>query len=163
MRIHMQIDLANKALDQQAGGGEVIQVQQNYLTERLLSTEKATTIYLIRHGETILTPFKKFSGDGPLKSRTNSTLVWSKLNKVAAAIAKLNPEVIIASPLKRTTVKRQKRNINALQGLPVVFEESWIECSFGIWDGLSIDEVKEKHPADYQSWISSTGFAPPAR
>ena len=41
--------LANKALDQQAGGGEVIQVQQNYLTERLLSTEKATTILSLIH------------------------------------------------------------------------------------------------------------------
>jgi len=48
--------LANKALDQQAGGGAVVQIQQNYLTERLLSTEKSTTIYLIRHGETALTP-----------------------------------------------------------------------------------------------------------
>ena len=26
---------------------------------------------------------------------------------------------------------------------------------------MSIDEVKEKYPADYQSWLSSTGFAPP--
>ena len=150
--------LANKALDQQAGGGEVIQVQQNYLTERLLSTEKATTIYLIRHGETILTPFKKFSGDGPLNPELTAQGL-EQANKVAAAIAKLNPEVIIASPLKRTSQTAEA--ISRATGLPVVFEESWIECSFGIWDGLSIDEVKEKHPADYQSWISSTGFAPP--
>jgi len=109
--------LANKALDQQAGGGEVIQVQQNYLTERLLSTEKATTIFL------------------------------------------LNPEVIIASPLKRTAQTAEA--LSRQTGLPIVFEEAWIECSFGIWDGLSIDEVKEKYPADYQAWISSTGFAPP--
>ena len=128
--------LANKALDLQAGGGEVIQIQQNYLTERLLSSEKATTIFLIRHGETILTPFKKFSGDGPL-----------------------NPEVIIASPLKRTTQTAEA--LSRKTGLPIVFEDAWIECSFGIWDGLSIEEVKQQHPADYQSWISSTGFAPP--
>ena len=94
--------LANKALDQQAGGGEVIQVQQNYLTERLLSTEKATTIYLIRHGETVLTPFKKFSGDGPLNPELTE-IGLAQAEKVAAAVTKLNPEVIIASPLKRTT------------------------------------------------------------
>ena len=150
--------LANKALDQQAGGGEVLQIQQNYLTERLLSTEKSTTIYLIRHGETALTPLKKFSGDGPLNPELTETGL-AQAEKVAAAVAQLNPEVIIASPLKRTTQTAEA--ISRATGLPITIEDTWIECSFGIWDGLSIDEVKEKYPADYQSWISSTGFAPP--
>ena len=150
--------LANKALDQQAGGGEVVQVQQNYLTERLLSTEIATTIYLIRHGETVLTPFKKFSGDGPLNPELTD-IGLAQAEKVAAAVTKLNPEVIIASPLKRTTQTAEA--ISRTTGLSIVFEETWIECSFGIWDGLSIEDVKEKYPADYQAWISSTGFAPP--
>jgi len=150
--------LANKALDQQAGGGEVLQIQQNYLTERLLSTEKSTTIYLIRHGETVLTPLKKFSGDGPLNPELTETGL-AQAEKVAAAVAQLNPEVIIASPLKRTTQTAEA--ISRATGLPITIEDTWIECSFGIWDGLSIDEVKEKYPADYQSWISSTRFAPP--
>ena len=150
--------LANKALDQQAGGGEVIQIQQNYLTERLLTTEKATTIILIRHGETVLTPFKKFSGDGPLNPELTDIGI-AQAEKVATAVAALNPEVIIASPLRRTTQTAEA--IARATSLPIVFEDAWIECSFGIWDGLSIDEVKEKYPADYQSWISSTGFAPP--
>jgi len=150
--------LANKALDQQAGGGEVVQVQQNYLTERLLTNEKATTIILIRHGETVLTPFKKFSGDGPLNPELTD-IGLDQAEKVANAVAALNPEVIIASPLRRTTQTAEA--IARATSLPIVFEDAWIECSFGIWDGLSIDEVKEKYPADYQAWISSTGFAPP--
>ena len=150
--------LANKALDHQAGGGEVVKVQVNYLTERLLSTEKATTIILIRHGETILTPFKKFSGDGPLNPELTH-IGLEQAEKVAQAVARLNPDVIIASPLKRTTQTAEA--LSAATQLPITFEESWIECSFGIWDGLSIDEVKEKYPADYQSWVSSTGYAPP--
>ena len=113
---------------------------------------------MIRHGETVLTPFKKFSGDGPLNPELTD-IGLAQAEKVAAAVAKLNPEVIIASPLKRTTQTAEA--ISRATGLPIVFEETWIECSFGIWDGLSIDEVKEKYPADYQAWISSTGFAPP--
>jgi probable phosphoglycerate mutase len=150
--------LANKALDQQSGGGEVVHIQQNYLTERLLSSEKATTIFLIRHGETILTPFKKFSGDGPLNPELTHVGL-EQAEKVAQAVAALNPEVIIASPLKRTTQTAEA--LSRVTGLPITFEDAWIECSFGIWDGMSIDEVKEKYPADYQAWISSTGFAPP--
>jgi probable phosphoglycerate mutase len=150
--------LANKALDQQSGGGEVVYHQQNFLTERLLSTEKATTIFLIRHGETVLTPFKKFSGDGPLNPELTH-IGLEQAEKVARAVANLNPEVIIASPLRRTTQTAEA--LSRLTGLPIIFEDEWIECSFGIWDGMSIDEVKEKYPADYQAWISSTAFAPP--
>ena len=150
--------LANKALDLQVGGGEIISVRKNYLTERLLSVEKATTIILIRHGETPLTPMKKFSGDGPLNPLlTEEGLAQAEL--VAAAIAELNPEIIIASPLNRT--RQTAEAISRHTGLPINFDKEWIECSFGIWDGMSIEEVKERYPADYQAWVSSTDFAPP--
>lgn len=150
--------LANKALDLQDGGGEIISVRKNYLTERLLSTEKATTIFLIRHGETPLTPMKRFSGDGPLNPQlTEEGLAQAGL--VAAAVAELKPEIIIASPLNRT--RQTAEAISRATGLPINFDETWIECSFGIWDGLSIEEVKERYPADYQAWVSATEFAPP--
>ena len=150
--------LVNKALDQQVGGGEIISVRKNYLTERLLSKEVATTIFLIRHGETPLTPLKKFSGVGPLNPElTQEGLAQAEL--VAKAIAQLNPEVILSSPLKRT--KQTADAISRATGLPVNYEDAWFECSFGIWDGMSIDEVKEKYPADYHAWVSSTSFAPP--
>lgn len=150
--------LANKALDLQAGGGEIISVRKNYLTERLLSSEKATTIFLIRHGETPLTPMKKFSGDGPLDPHlTEEGLAQAEL--VAAAIAELNPEIIVASPLNRT--RQTAEAISKVTGLPINFDQTWIECSFGIWDGMSIEEVKARYPADYQAWLSSTAFAPP--
>ena len=150
--------LANKALDQKSGGGEIISIQKNYLTQRLLSKESSTTIFLIRHGETPLTPLKKFSGDGPLNPElTEQGLAQAEL--VAKAVAELKPDVIIASPLNRT--KQTAEAISRATGLPVNYDESWLECSFGIWDGMSIDEVMERYPADYHAWICSTGFAPP--
>ena len=150
--------LANKALDEQSGSGEVVAIQKNYLTERLLSKEIATTIFLIRHGETPLTPQKKFSGVGPLNPElTQEGLAQAEM--VAQAVAVLKPDVLIASPLNRT--KQTAEALSHATGLPINFDEAWLECSFGIWDGLSIDEVKEKYPADYQAWICSTSFAPP--
>jgi len=150
--------LANKALDQQAGGAEIVSIQKNYLTERLLTQEISTTVFLIRHGETPLTPLKKFSGDGPLNPQlTEVGLAQAEL--VAAAVAKLDPEIILASPLNRT--KQTAAALARATGLAVNYDDAWLECSFGIWDGLSIDEVKEKYPVDYHSWLCSTGFAPP--
>ncbi|MDA2962525.1 MAG: bifunctional RNase H/acid phosphatase [Actinomycetota bacterium] len=150
--------LANKALDKETGGGEVVLTQKNYLTERLLSKEISTTIFLIRHGETPLTPLKKFSGDGPLNPQlTQQGLLQAEL--VAAAVADFKPDVIISSPLNRT--KQTADALARATGLPVIYDDAWIECSFGIWDGMSIDEVKERYPADYYSWICSSAFAPP--
>lgn len=150
--------LANKALDQEVEAREIVPIQKNYLTERLLTKDACTTIFLVRHGETALTPLKKFSGDGPLNPQlTAQGLAQAEL--VAQALADLKPEVIIASPLART--KQTAEILAQLTDLSVSYEDAWIECSFGIWDGMSIDEVKEKFPDDYHSWLCSTGFAPP--
>jgi probable phosphoglycerate mutase len=58
--------LANKALDGGQADSPAIAIQENYLTDRLRSNEDPTMIYFVRHGETILTPLRKFSGTGPL-------------------------------------------------------------------------------------------------
>jgi ribonuclease H / adenosylcobalamin/alpha-ribazole phosphatase len=57
--------LANKALDGGSAHKPEPQVQQNYLSERMRSDEVPTMIYMVRHGETVLTPMRKFSGVGP--------------------------------------------------------------------------------------------------
>ncbi|MEK6647896.1 MAG: histidine phosphatase family protein [Actinomycetota bacterium] len=147
--------LANRALDER--GGNLAQ-QQNYLTERLRSDEAPTMIYFVRHGETILTPDRKFSGSGepnpPLTDEGQAQAV-----AVAAEVAKLTPEVLIASPLLRTTQTAQA--IAAAVDLPIIFDEVWFECSFGAWDGMSVDEVRQAYPKEYQAWLSSSAYAPP--
>ena len=87
--------LANKALDGGAAHKPEPQIQQNYLSERLRSSEVPTMLYMVRHGETILTPLRKFSGTGPI----NPELTEKGLSQAAAVakeIAKLTPEVLIA-------------------------------------------------------------------
>jgi probable phosphoglycerate mutase len=114
-------------------------------------------LYLIRHGETVLTPLRKFSGTGPL----NPELTEKGLSQAAAVakeIAKLKPEILIASPLMRTTQTAQA--IADATGLEIKFDEIWFELSFGDWDGLSFEEVKEKFPDEYQAWLNSSSYAP---
>ena len=133
------------------------QIQQNYLSERLRSDEVPTMIYLVRHGETVLTPMRKFSGTGPL----NPELTEKGLSQAAAVakeIAKLKPEVIVASPLARTTQTAQA--ISVATGIEINFDEIGYELAFGDWDGLSFEEVKEKSPDEYQAWLNSSSYAP---
>ena len=149
--------LANKALDERVDGFKPV-VPANRLTARLREPEVPTYVYMIRHGETILTPDRKFSGIGKLNPPlTEEGRVQAA--KVAAEIAKLKPDILIASPLQRT--KDTADEIAKVTGLTPIYDEVWYECSFGDWDGLSVDEVKEKWPEDYISWISSSAFTPP--
>ena len=147
--------LANRALDEQ--GGKKTQ-QINFLTERLRMPEIPTIIYFVRHGETILTPDRKFSGSGKLNPPL--TLVGqAQARAVAEAVAKLNAEILIASPLLRT--RETAELIAAKVDLPIIYDEAWYECGFGLWDGMSIDEVIAAYPAEYRAWLSSSAYVPP--
>jgi probable phosphoglycerate mutase len=147
--------LANKALDGGSAHKPIAVVQENYLTDRLRSSEVPTMIYFVRHGETILTPTRKFSGTGSLDPElTKEGLVQAAL--VATEIAKLDPEVLIASPLQRT--RQTAAAIEATTGLTAILDEAWYELSFGTWDGKSIEEVKEQEPDAYQAWLNSSSY-----
>jgi probable phosphoglycerate mutase len=134
-----------------------IVVQENYLTDRLRSNEDPTMIYFVRHGETILTPLRKFSGTGPLNPELTEEGL-AQAATVAKEIAKIKPDILIASPLQRT--RQTAEAIAATTGLPIVFDEIWYELSFGSWDGLTNDEVREKFPDEYQAWLNSSSYAP---
>jgi probable phosphoglycerate mutase len=150
--------LANKALDGGSAHKPVAVIQQNFLTDRLRSAEIPTFIYFVRHGETILTPQRKFSGTGSL----DPELMQEGLDQadlVAEECAKLGAEILIASPLNRT--RQTAEAISRTTGLEIIFDKAWYELSFGDWDGRSIEEVREQEPDQYQSWINSSSYAPP--
>lgn len=145
--------LANKALD-----GEIQEdtyVQKNFLHSRLISDEVPTTIYLIRHGETPLTPARRFSGSGG----SNPGLTdkgREQARAVGAVLASRKPEVLLVSPMQRT--RDTAEEISKLVNLQPVFDEDWIEASFGHWDGLTPDEVEEKYPDEFKAWVSDPWF-----
>jgi len=151
--------LANKAMDAESGSATSATIeashQKNYLTERLRSGETPTMIYLVRHGETPLTPDRKFSGSGggdPALTDEGE----KQAAGVAAEIAKIRPDVLITSPMLRA--KQTAEAIASVTGLVLVEDEIWTEMSFGYWDGLSFDEVREQYPDELQGWLNSAAF-----
>ena len=150
--------LANKALDGGSAHKPAAVIQQNFLTDRLRSAEIPTFIYFVRHGETILSPMRKFSGTGAL----DPELMQEGLDQadlVAEECAKLSADVLIASPLKRT--RQTAEAIARSTGLEITFDEAWFELYFGSWDGKSIEEVQAEEPDEYQAWLNSSSYAPP--
>ncbi|WP_399884421.1 bifunctional RNase H/acid phosphatase [Streptomyces sp. BBFR51] len=116
------------------------------------------TFVLLRHGETPLTPQKRFSGSGG-SDPSLSSVGREQAEKVAASLARRGTiQAVVASPLART---RETAGIVAARlGLRVTIEEGLRETDFGAWEGLSFGEVRERYPDDLDAWLASPDAEP---
>ncbi|MFE0412946.1 bifunctional RNase H/acid phosphatase [Streptomyces tendae] len=116
------------------------------------------TFVLLRHGETPLTPQKRFSGSGG-SDPSLSPVGREQAERVAESLARRGTiEAIVASPLART---RETAGIVAARlGLEVTVEEGLRETDFGAWEGLTFGEVRDRHPADLDAWLASPEAEP---
>ncbi|MGW8743094.1 bifunctional RNase H/acid phosphatase [Streptomyces sp. NPDC055794] len=116
------------------------------------------TFVLLRHGETPLTPQKRFSGSGGTDPSLSS-VGREQAARVAASLARRGTvQAVVASPLART---RETAGIVADRlGLEVTIEEGLRETDFGAWEGLTFGEVRERYPADLDAWLSSPDARP---
>ncbi|MGW5011115.1 bifunctional RNase H/acid phosphatase [Micromonospora chalcea] len=122
-------------------------------------TEEATRLILVRHGETERTVRKHYSGRGdvPLTERGRA-----QARATAARVAVLAPSVaaVVSSPLSRCTATAEA--IAARVGNPPVrTDDDLIECDFGVWEGHTFAEVRERWAAELDAWLASTRVAPP--
>ncbi|MFG2546576.1 bifunctional RNase H/acid phosphatase [Streptomyces sp. NPDC048594] len=116
------------------------------------------TFVLLRHGETPLTPQKRFSGSGG-SDPSLSSVGREQAERVAESLARRGTvQAVVASPLART---RETAGIVAARlGLEVTVEEGLRETDFGAWEGLTFGEVRERYPADLDAWLSSPEARP---
>ncbi|MEU8567575.1 bifunctional RNase H/acid phosphatase [Streptomyces pathocidini] len=117
-----------------------------------------TTFVLLRHGETALTPQKRFSGSGGADPEL-SPAGRRQAEQVAAALAARGTiQAVVSSPLRRC---RETAGVVADRlGLDVRVDEGLRETDFGAWEGLTFAEVRERHPADLEAWLASAKAAP---
>ncbi|MEV5143698.1 histidine phosphatase family protein [Streptomyces sp. NPDC052727] len=110
------------------------------------------TLVLLRHGETPLTPQKRFSGSGG----TNPSLSAAgrqQAHRVAEALARRGTiQAIVASPLART--RETAEIVAARLNLDVTLEDGLRETDFGAWEGLTFGEVRERYPDDLEAWLA---------
>ncbi|MER5181386.1 bifunctional RNase H/acid phosphatase [Streptomyces sp. NPDC002896] len=116
------------------------------------------TFVLLRHGETPLTPEKRFSGSGG-SDPALSDVGRAQAERVAAALAARGTiQAVVSSPLRRC---RETADIVATRlGLDVSIEEGLRETDFGAWEGLTFAEVRDRYPDDQNAWLASAKAAP---
>ncbi|MEU4655842.1 bifunctional RNase H/acid phosphatase [Streptomyces sp. NPDC023723] len=116
------------------------------------------TFVLLRHGETPLTPQKRFSGSGG-SDPALSDIGRGQAEKVAASLARRGTvQAIVASPLART--RETAAIVAARLGLDVTVEEGLRETDFGAWEGLTFGEVRDRWPDDLNAWLASPAAEP---
>ncbi len=116
------------------------------------------TLVLLRHGETPLTPQKRFSGSGG-SDPSLSAIGREQAEKAAAALARRGTiQAVVSSPLART--RETAGVIAARLGLEVAVEDGLRETDFGAWEGLTFAEVQERYPDDLNAWLASPDAAP---
>ncbi|MEW9549511.1 bifunctional RNase H/acid phosphatase [Nonomuraea sp. NPDC050783] len=121
-------------------------------------TRVATSLLLLRHGETELSLERRFSGLG------EPDLTPNGLAQAEAAADRLSREpyrldVIVSSPLKRA--RRTAAAVAERTGLDVEVDDDLRETDFGAWEGHTFTEVQRRWPAELAAWLADPEAAPP--
>ncbi|MET8627505.1 bifunctional RNase H/acid phosphatase [Kitasatospora sp. NPDC004669] len=117
-----------------------------------------TTFVLLRHGETPLTPEKRFSGSGGTDPELSDKGRWQAERAAEALAARGSIQAVVASPMLRT--RQTAETVAARLGLEVRYEDGLREVDFGDWEGLTFGEVQERYPEDLAAWLGSAKVKP---
>ncbi len=117
-----------------------------------------TTFVLLRHGETPLTPEKRFSGSGGSDPELSEKGRWQAERAAAAMAERGTIQAVVSSPMRRT--RQTAEAVATRLGLDVRIEEGLRELDFGDWEGLTFAEAQERHPEDLSAWLGSAKAKP---
>ncbi|WP_406189892.1 bifunctional RNase H/acid phosphatase [Streptomyces anulatus] len=116
------------------------------------------TLVLLRHGETALTPEKRFSGSGGTDPELSAT-GRGQAERAAEHFAALGTvQELVSSPLRRC--RETAAAVADRLGLDVRIDEGLRETDFGAWEGLTFGEVRERYADDLTAWLASPDTAP---
>jgi probable phosphoglycerate mutase len=107
-----------------------------------------TELVFVRHGETDWNRQQRFQGqiDVPLNAAGQA-----QAQRLADALAGESFDLLLSSDLLRTRqtlAPLQQRLTRGAQALP-----AWREQGFGVLEGLSVDEIKARHPDLWTQWL----------
>jgi broad specificity phosphatase PhoE len=105
---------------------------------------------LVRHGQTAWNKEQRFRG---LKDVPLSEQGLKEAEMVADALAREKVDRIYASPLSRAV--QTLTPLAARLHLSVLPLDNVIDMNFGEWEGLAVEEAKQKYPDLFKLWTDS--------
>ncbi|MFD1933825.1 bifunctional RNase H/acid phosphatase [Nonomuraea mangrovi] len=122
------------------------------------ATRVATSLLLLRHGETPLSAERRFSGLGDAELTANGLAQASAAARRLAA-PPYRIDVIVSSPLKRA--RQTAEMVARLVGVEVEIDEGLRETDFGVWEGRTFTEIQREWPDELAAWLADPTVAPP--
>ncbi len=107
-----------------------------------------TTVYLIRHGQTdnnLIGCYNGCKSDQPLND-----LGKRQAAALTAPFAKILPDVIYASPLRRAVMTAE--GVRGDRDMPITTVYDLREMDMGDLDGVTFAEAREKHAEIWHNW-----------
>jgi len=111
---------------------------------------------LLRRGQTPMSVEKRYAG------RTDVPLTDTGVRQAVAAAKRLASAgigAIVSSPLQRAVQTAEE--VAAVTGAPVVTDDGFRETDFGVWEGLTFAEVRQRWPDEMTAWLADPQVAPP--
>lgn len=113
-----------------------------------------TTLYLVRHGKTVGSDIKTYKGsidipmsEAGIEQIKNTAGFISNYDKASRLSA------VYCSPLSRAV--KSAEIIAEAHGLTPLISPDLMERHFGIWEGMSYTEIKEKYPEEFEAWANN--------
>jgi broad specificity phosphatase PhoE len=115
-----------------------------------VSIDHDLTLVLVRHGET--------EGESSIRYHGRNDVVLSDLGRaqmraarreIGSRFGKAAFDRIFATPLSRA---REGAEIVAGADARVVAIEEFIEVHFGLFEGLTREEIEQRHPSEFEKW-----------
>jgi len=113
-----------------------------------------TTLYIIRHGQSLGNKFGRFLGHTDLDL---SEIGYKQADKVAQFFENIHIDAVYSSDLCRAfnTVKP----IADKKGLCIIPRTRLREINSGKWEGIEFDRIVADYQADYSVWLTDIGNA----
>lgn len=124
----------------------------------------ATTVLLVRHGQTELSVQRRYSGRGnpglDVDGHAQARAIAAALRKLMAPSGGEGSLEVVSSPLRRC--QETAHAIAAATGAAVHTDEQLIETDFGRWEGLTFAEAAAQDPEQHRAWLGDPAVPPPS-
>lgn len=115
-------------------------------------------LIFVRHGETGGNPSARLQG------RTDLSL--SKIGRAQARAAGQALKVNALGRLVASDMKRARETADIIAGcqatpVPVVLDSRLREVDLGLWEGMTLDEVRRTSPGELEHWLGNPQATPP--
>ena len=116
----------------------------------MIREDGSTHLVLVRHGETVgKSSIRYFGRTDVEQSELGRAQMRAAASWLAARTGITSFAPVFASPLKRAS--EGARIIGGAMSALVTIDE-FVEVDFGLFEGLTADEIRERHPIEFARW-----------